>query len=57
MSDNYNKIIHSIRNLNPIDNNIIEGIRNMTDDEKMEIIYSFNITISTYKELIEKIEI
>jgi hypothetical protein len=57
MSDNYNKIIHSIRNLRPIEPSIIESIRNMTDDEKMEIIYSFNTVVATYKELIEKIEI
>ena len=39
------KYIHVIRNINPLDDNMVKDIRNMSDDDKMEIIISFNAVV------------
>ena len=39
------KYIHVIRNINPLDDNMIKDIRNMSDEDKMEIIISFNAVV------------
>ena len=43
---------HDIRNLKRLDKERIDAIRCMTDDEKMEIIYSFNEILDVYNEII-----
>lgn len=38
----YKKCIHNIRNMDPLDEEMISNIHNMSNEEKMNIIISFN---------------
>jgi hypothetical protein len=43
----FHKIIHDIRNMKPLTNEIINSINNMTHDEKMDIIISYSYIVET----------
>jgi len=47
------KYLHHIRNMKTLDNEIINNIRDMSNEEKMEIIILFNDIVETLKENIE----
>ena len=47
------KYIHEIRNMNLLDKEMINNIRNMSNEEKMNIIISFNDMVGYIKEIIE----
>jgi hypothetical protein len=48
----FKKYIHYIRNINVLDNEMINNIRSMSNEEKMAIIITFNIVIENIKELL-----
>lgn len=48
------KIIHEIRNMKPLDNNIIDSISNLSNDDKMIIIMEYNIVVGKLKQFIEE---
>ena len=43
----FHKIIHDIRNMKPLTNEIINNINSMTHDEKMDIIISYSYIVET----------
>ena len=43
----FHKIIHDIRNMKPLTNEIINSINNMIHDEKMDIIISYSYIVET----------
>lgn len=45
--------IHEIRNIKSLDKEMINNIRNMSNEEKIDIIISFNEVIEYIKELLE----
>ena len=48
-SNNMKKIIHEIRNIRFLDNKMINDISELSHDEKMEIIITFNVVLDTLK--------
>ena len=52
-TDLYKRCIHDIRNMKPLDKEMINNIRNMSNEEKMNIIISFNDMVGYIKEIIE----
>ena len=52
-SDLFKRYIHDIRNFKPLDKEMIDNIRNMSNQEKMEIIISFNDVIGYVKDILE----
>lgn len=49
----FKKYIHDIRNIKTLDKEMINNIRNMSNEEKMDIIISFNCVVENLKELFE----
>ena len=47
------RYIHDIRNIRPLDKEMINNIRNMSNEEKMNIIITFNDIIEYLKDIIE----
>ena len=47
------KYIHNIRNLRPLNKDMINNINYMTNDEKMDIILTFNDVVEQLTEIIE----
>lgn len=47
-----NKIIHDIRNMRQLTKEMIQQIQNMTDEEKMQIILTYNEVIISVNELL-----
>jgi hypothetical protein len=45
--------MHEIRNMKPLDTEMINNIRNMSNEEKMNIIISLNEMIKYVKDIIE----
>jgi len=45
--------IHDIRNMKPLDKEMINNIRKMTNEEKINIIISFNEMINYVKDMLE----
>lgn len=45
--------LHEIRNLKSLDTSTINNIRNMSNDEKMELILAYNDVIDYFKVLLE----
>ena len=43
----FHKIMHDIRNMKPLTNEIINNINSMTHDEKMDIIISYSYIVET----------
>ena len=52
-NDLYKRCIHDIRNIKPLDKEMINNIRNMSNEEKMNIIISFNDIVEYIKGIIE----
>lgn len=51
-SDLFNKCIHDIRNLKKIDKEMINNICNMSNENKMNIIITFNDVVESLKDLL-----
>ena len=51
--DNKKKIIHDIRNIKYLDKEMLSNIRNMSNQDKMDIIITFNEVINGLKALLE----
>ena len=49
----YKKCIHDIRNMYTLDDEMINNIRSMSSEEKMEIIISFNLVVDNMKSFLE----
>ncbi len=49
----FKKYIHEIRNMRTLDEEMINNIRNMSSEEKMEIIISFNVVVDNMKVLLD----
>ncbi len=49
----FKKYIHEIRNMRTLDEEMINNIRNMSNEEKMEIITSFNVVVDNMKALLD----
>ena len=47
------KYIHEIRNIKPLDKEMINNIRNMSNEEKINIIITFNEMIRHLKDILE----
>ena len=47
------KYIHEIRNIKPLDKEMINNIRNMSNEEKINIIITFNEMIRYLKDILE----
>ena len=47
------RYIHEIRNMKPLDKEMINNIRNMSNEEKMNIIISFNDILEYTKSILE----
>lgn len=45
--------MHEIRNMKPLDTEMINNIRNMSNEEKMNIIISFNEMVQYLKDILE----
>lgn len=60
MNSNHNNIdllhryIHDIRNIKPLDKEMINKINGMTNNEKLEIILAFNDVVQSLKGLLEQ---
>ena len=52
-SDLFIKYLHDIRNMKTLDKEMIKNIRNMSNEEKMYIILSFNDVVENLKSFIE----
>ena len=52
-NDLFNKILHDIRNMKTLDNEMINNIRNMSDEDKMDIIIALNDVVVHLKEILE----
>jgi len=52
-NDLINKILHDIRNMKTLDNEMINNIRNMSDEDKMDIIILLNEVVVHLKEILE----
>lgn len=52
-SDLCKRCIHDIRNIKSLDKVMINNIRNMSNEEKMNIIISFNEVLEYVKEILE----
>ena len=48
------KYIHEIRNIKPLDKEMINNIRNMSNKDKMDIIIEFNDVVESLKLFIGK---
>ena len=51
--DLYKRYIHDIRNMKSLDKEMINNIRNMSNEEKMNIIITFNEMIEYLKDTLE----
>jgi len=51
-NDLFIKYIHEIKNIKPLDKEMINNISNMTNEEKMNIIITFNEMIEYVKDII-----
>jgi hypothetical protein len=49
----FNKYIHDIRNLNILDNQQINNLKNMDETQKIQIIQAMNEIIKMLKEYVE----
>jgi hypothetical protein len=49
----YKKCLHEIRNMRTLDDEMINNIRIMSSEEKMEIIISFNVVVDNMKAFLE----
>jgi hypothetical protein len=47
------RYMHEIRNMKPLDTEMINNIRNMSNEEKMNIIISLNEMIKYVKDIVE----
>ena len=47
------RYIHEIRNMKPLDKEMINNIRNMSNEEKINIIISLNDVIKYVKDILE----
>lgn len=47
------KYIHEIRNMKALDKEMINNIHNMSNEEKMNIIISFNVMIEYVQEILK----
>lgn len=52
-TDLFIKYLHDIRNMKTLNKEMINNIRNMSNEEKMDIILSFNNVVENLKSLIE----
>ena len=52
-TDLYKRYIHDIRNIKPLDKEMINNIRNMSNEEKMNIIISLNDVVEYIKGILE----
>ena len=52
-TDLYKRYIHEIRNIKPLDKEMINNIRNMSNEEKMNIIISLNDVVEYVKDILE----
>jgi len=53
VSDLFRKYIHDIRNIKPLNTEMINNIRNMSNEEKMEIIITMSYIIENLNVLLE----
>ena len=49
----FRKYVHDIRNMKTLDKETINNIRNMTNEEKMDIILAFNDVVENLKSVVE----
>jgi hypothetical protein len=49
----FRKYLHDIRNMKTLDKELINNIRSMSNEEKMEIIIAFNDVVESIKKYIE----
>jgi galactose-1-phosphate uridylyltransferase len=52
-SDLFRKYVHDIRNMIILDKETINNIRNMTNEEKMDIILALNDVVENLKSVVE----
>ena len=50
--NNYKKCLHDIRNMKKLDKERIQNIRNLSHEEKMDIIITFNDVVEHMKEIL-----
>jgi hypothetical protein len=49
----FKKYMHDIRNMHTLDEEMINNIRSMSSEEKMDIIISFNVVVENLKAFID----
>lgn len=52
-NDLFTRYIHDIRNMKKLDKEMINNIRNMSNENQMDIIIVFNDTVETLKDLLD----
>jgi hypothetical protein len=53
VTDLFRKYVHDVRNMKRLDKEMINNIRNMSNEEKMEIIIAFNDVVENINILLE----